>query len=119
MVNILKGGLGWWNMLQVGGTSRSSVHTNRALRWLQSRKSHLLLPRPPHAGVSPPLVKQIVPLFEQLTPIYLDVANGAQEFNPPPEETRGIIRSGEARWLVGGVGGRGRAASSAAARAAC
>lgn len=30
------------------------------------------------AGVSPGIVKQIIPLLEQLTPIYLDIANGAQ-----------------------------------------
>jgi hypothetical protein len=36
----------------------------------------------------------VIPLLEQLTPIYLDIANGAQEFMPPPEESRGIIRQG-------------------------
>ncbi|KAI7841224.1 hypothetical protein COHA_005188 [Chlorella ohadii] len=45
-------------------------------------------------GVSPGIVKQIIPLLEQLTPIYLDIANGAQEFTPPPEESRAIIRQG-------------------------
>ncbi|PRW32674.1 plant MCA23-20 [Chlorella sorokiniana] len=45
-------------------------------------------------GVSPGIVKQIIPLLEQLTPIYLDIANGAEEFTPPPEESRSIIRQG-------------------------
>jgi hypothetical protein len=40
--------------------------------------------------------RQLVPVVEQLTPIYLDVANGTQEFTPPPEETRQIIRDGYA-----------------------
>jgi hypothetical protein len=30
----------------------------------------------------------------QLTPIYLDVASGTQEFMPAPEESRSIIRQG-------------------------
>lgn len=30
------------------------------------------------AGVSPGIVKQVIPLLEQLTPIYLDIANGAE-----------------------------------------
>ena len=52
------------------------------------------------AGASPPLVKQLVPILEQLTPIYMDVANGTQEFNPPPEETRRIIRQGKRAWAT-------------------
>ena len=45
-------------------------------------------------GISPSVVKQVIPLLEQLTPIYLDVANGAQEFIPPPEEMRSLVKSG-------------------------
>ncbi|KAL4424591.1 hypothetical protein ABPG77_009175 [Micractinium sp. CCAP 211/92] len=45
-------------------------------------------------GVSPGIVKQVIPVVEQLTPIYLDIANGAQEFTPAPEESRSIIRQG-------------------------
>lgn len=48
------------------------------------------------AGISPGVVKQVIPLLEQLTPIYLDVAQGAQEFTPPPEQSRGIIKEGYA-----------------------
>ncbi|PSC76402.1 plant MCA23-20 [Micractinium conductrix] len=45
-------------------------------------------------GASPSIVKQIIPLLDQLTPIYLDIANGTQEFTPAPEESRSIIRQG-------------------------
>jgi hypothetical protein len=47
-------------------------------------------------------VRQVVPLLEQLTPIYLDIATGTQEFSPPPEESRSIIRQGAARPSGGG-----------------
>lgn len=40
--------------------------------------------------------RQIVPLVEQLTPIYLDVANGTQEFTPAPQESRQMIKDGYA-----------------------
>lgn len=40
--------------------------------------------------------RQIVPLIEQLTPIYLDVANGTQEFSPAPQESRQMIKDGYA-----------------------
>jgi hypothetical protein len=40
------------------------------------------------------VVRQVLPVLEQLTPIYLDVAAGTQEFAPPPEEARTIVRSG-------------------------
>ena len=54
------------------------------------------------AGVSPGIVKQIIPLLDQLTPIYLDIAAGAQEFTPPPEESRTIVRQGG--WAGGQAG---------------
>lgn len=44
--------------------------------------------------ISPGVVKQVIPVLEQLTPIYLDVSSGTQEFTPPPEESRSIIRGG-------------------------
>ena len=47
-------------------------------------------------GISPGVVRQIIPVLEQLTPIYLDVAQGVQEFSPPPEETRMLVRTGYA-----------------------
>lgn len=39
---------------------------------------------PLRAGVSPGIVKQVIPVVEQLTPIYLDIANGAQVRGRPP-----------------------------------
>lgn len=45
-------------------------------------------------GASPNIVKQVIPVLEQLNPIYLEIANGTQEFTPPPEESRMIIRQG-------------------------
>lgn len=47
-------------------------------------------------GLSPGVVKQVIPVLEQLTPIYLDVSQGTQEFSPPPEESRSLIRGGYA-----------------------
>jgi hypothetical protein len=44
-------------------------------------------------GLSPSLVRQVLPLVEQLTPIYMDVAQGRQEFSPAPEETSKLIRN--------------------------
>eukprot|EP00891_Asterochloris_glomerata_P001003 jgi/Astpho2/1003/e_gw1.00016.119.1_t len=44
-------------------------------------------------GVSPALVRQLMPLMDQLTPIYLDVAQGRVEFHPEPQETRALVRS--------------------------
>ena len=54
-------------------------------------------------GVSPALVRQLMPLMDQLTPIYLDVAQGRVEFHPEPQETRTLVRSyyGEEVWLLG------------------
>ena len=36
----------------------------------------------------------LLPLIDQLTPIFLDVSTGTQEFTPSPEESRGMIRDG-------------------------
>lgn len=47
-------------------------------------------------GLSPDVVKQVIPLLEQLTPVYLDVAAGEEEFSPPPEESRRMIKEGYA-----------------------
>lgn len=45
------------------------------------------------SGVSPDLMRQIGPLINQLSPIYMDVAQGTAEFTPAPAETRKLIRS--------------------------
>lgn len=43
--------------------------------------------------LSPPLLKQILPLVEQLPPLYFDLVNGREDFVPRPEETRRLIKS--------------------------
>lgn len=45
-------------------------------------------------GLSPALVRQALPVLDQLAPIFLDVAEGRQEFAPPPEESRRMVREG-------------------------
>lgn len=42
---------------------------------------------------SPALVKQFLPVLDQLEPIYASMANGTQEFVPRPEETDQQLRS--------------------------
>jgi hypothetical protein len=37
-------------------------------------------------------VRQVAPLLEQLAPIYLDVAQGKQEFTPSPDAARGMVK---------------------------
>ncbi|XP_042388599.1 uncharacterized protein LOC121980570 [Zingiber officinale] len=44
-------------------------------------------------NISPPIMKQVLPLVEQLPPLYMDLANGREEFIPKPEETRRLIKS--------------------------
>nr|XP_043606115.1 uncharacterized protein LOC122578263 [Erigeron canadensis] len=41
----------------------------------------------------PPIMKQVIPLVEQLPPLYMDLANGRENFSPKPEETRRLIKS--------------------------
>ncbi|KAL5998523.1 hypothetical protein ACLOJK_009466 [Asimina triloba] len=43
--------------------------------------------------LSPPLMKQVLPLVEQLPPLYMDLAQGRQGFIPKPEEACRLIRS--------------------------
>ncbi|CAM6092247.1 unnamed protein product [Calypogeia fissa] len=44
-------------------------------------------------SLSPPLVKQILPLVEQLPPLYADLAGGKDNFTPTPEETSKLVKS--------------------------
>ncbi|KAI7724604.1 hypothetical protein M8C21_015465 [Ambrosia artemisiifolia] len=44
-------------------------------------------------NLSPPIMKQVMPLLEQLAPLYMDLANGRENFSPKPEETRRLIKS--------------------------
>lgn len=42
-------------------------------------------------SVSPPLFQQVMPLLEQLPPLYEDLANGKDQFMPAPEETDRLV----------------------------
>ncbi|GAB4854247.1 hypothetical protein Ancab_022834 [Ancistrocladus abbreviatus] len=44
-------------------------------------------------NLSPPIMKQVLPLIEQLPPLYMDLAKGRENFSPNPEETRRLIKS--------------------------
>lgn len=44
-------------------------------------------------SVSPPLFQQVMPLLEQLPPLYEDLANGKDQFVPAPEETDRLIKT--------------------------
>lgn len=44
-------------------------------------------------NLGPPVVKQLLPLIQQLPPLYMDLAKGREEFIPKPEETRRLIKS--------------------------
>ncbi|KAJ4814829.1 Gut esterase (DUF1350) [Rhynchospora pubera] len=44
-------------------------------------------------SLSPPIMKQVLPLVEQLPPLYMDLVNGREDFTPKPEETRRLIKS--------------------------
>jgi hypothetical protein len=38
-----------------------------------------------------PFMKQVLPLVEQLPPLYADLANGKDSFIPQPDETRQLV----------------------------
>ncbi|KAL0918816.1 hypothetical protein M5K25_010856 [Dendrobium thyrsiflorum] len=44
-------------------------------------------------SLSPPIMKQVLPLVEQLPPLYMDLVNGREDFIPKPEETSRLIKS--------------------------
>ena len=43
-------------------------------------------------SLSPPVVKELLPVLDQLEPVLLEVANGAAEFKPAPAETTRLVR---------------------------
>jgi hypothetical protein len=49
--------------------------------------------------LSPPIMKQILPLVEQLPPVYMDLVKGREDFVPKPEETRRLV--GETHNVIG------------------
>ncbi|XP_016730149.1 uncharacterized protein [Gossypium hirsutum] len=44
-------------------------------------------------SLSPPIMKQVLPLVEQLPPLYMDLAKGREDFSPKPEEAQRLIKS--------------------------
>ena len=44
-------------------------------------------------GTSPALVRQLLPVLDQLLPVFMDVANGTQSFTPGPQETQTQLRA--------------------------
>ncbi|XP_076956793.1 uncharacterized protein LOC143632094 [Bidens hawaiensis] len=44
-------------------------------------------------NLGPPIMKQVIPLIEQLPPLYMEMANGRENFSPKPEETRRLIKA--------------------------
>lgn len=42
-------------------------------------------------SLSPPIMKQVLPLVEQLPPLYMDLVKGREDFSPKPEETRRLV----------------------------
>lgn len=42
-------------------------------------------------NLSPPIMRQVLPLVEQLSPLYTDLVNGREDFAPKPEETRRLV----------------------------
>lgn len=44
-------------------------------------------------NLSPPIMKQVLPLVEQLPPLYTDLVQGREDFTPKPEETRKLIKA--------------------------
>jgi hypothetical protein len=43
-------------------------------------------------ATAPPVVRELLPVLDQLEPVFLEVANGAAEFVPAPEDTKNLIR---------------------------
>lgn len=42
-------------------------------------------------NLSPSILKQVLPLVEQLPPLYMDLAKGREDFSPKPEETQRLV----------------------------
>ncbi|RYR27382.1 hypothetical protein Ahy_B01g051425 isoform C [Arachis hypogaea] len=78
------------------GNSSSFDHVSTLNKgWLISHTKHLQaeMTLKQFENVSPPIMKQVLPLVEQLPPLYMDLVKGREEFIPRPEETRRLIKS--------------------------
>jgi hypothetical protein len=51
-------------------------------------------------SVSPPIVKQVLPLIEQLPPLYVGLANGKDQFVPTCDETDRLVSMSKSLDLV-------------------
>ncbi|KAL9158962.1 hypothetical protein ABFS82_08G103300 [Erythranthe guttata] len=56
-------------------------------------QSNAEMTRKQFENLSPSILKQVLPLVEHLSPLYMDLAKGRDEFSPRPEETQRLIRS--------------------------
>ena len=41
---------------------------------------------------APPVVRELLPVLDQLEPVFLEVANGANEFVPKPDDSKDLVR---------------------------
>ncbi|XP_068645362.1 uncharacterized protein [Aristolochia californica] len=64
---------------QITSSETVRVGTEMAMKQLQN--------------LSPPIMKQVLPLVEQLPPLYMDLVKGREDFIPKPEETLKLIKS--------------------------
>ncbi|KAF8408754.1 hypothetical protein HHK36_004822 [Tetracentron sinense] len=44
-------------------------------------------------NLSPPILKQVLPMVDQLPPLYMELVKGIEDSTPKPEETRQLIKS--------------------------
>ncbi|GJN27730.1 hypothetical protein PR202_gb15776 [Eleusine coracana subsp. coracana] len=85
----------------IGHSLGSVVHLLIGSRYAVQRSGNILMAFNNKAeaaikqleNLSPPVVKQLLPLIQQLPPLYMDLVNGREDFIPKPEETRRLIKS--------------------------
>ncbi|KAK4395715.1 hypothetical protein Sango_1725800 [Sesamum angolense] len=85
----------------IGHSLGSVIHLLIGSRYAVQRSGNILMAfnnkaemtRKQFENLSPSILKQVLPLVEQLPPLYMDLAKGREDFSPKPEETRRLIRS--------------------------
>ncbi|KAL0310181.1 UNVERIFIED_CONTAM: hypothetical protein Scaly_2953900 [Sesamum calycinum] len=85
----------------IGHSLGSVIHLLIGSRYAVQRSGSILMAfnnkaemtRKQFENLSPSILKQVLPLVEQLPPLYMDLAKGREDFSPKPEETRRLIRS--------------------------
>ncbi|XP_022739617.1 uncharacterized protein LOC111291820 isoform X4 [Durio zibethinus] len=73
------------------GSSRYAVQRSGNVLMAFNNKAEMTLKQ--IESLSPPIMKQVLPLVEQLPPLYMDLVKGREDFSPKPEETRRLIKS--------------------------